>query len=185
MTEPGRPLQGNGEGTVLRFPVPADQESTARVLVDFIEEAGAILEDLQDSLNRTAALAPGERARREVLRFLAGQDGWLDSHDVPPVAALDRTGARALTRRLASEGMVEVDRNSTYPNMASIRISPGGLEELRRGAVAHAMGLLRGPDERVIGIQEALQEALEGLRRVERLICSGREDHARAAGREE
>jgi len=165
MREPKSPPQGNGEGTILRFPAPADQESTAKALVDFIEEARTVLEALQHSLNRAATLAPGEGARREVLQFLSAQDGWLDLHDLPPVPTLDRTGARALARRLAREGLVDVDRNSTYPNMMSIRITPQGREEIRRARVADAMGYLRGPDKRVTGIRAALQEALEGLRR--------------------
>jgi hypothetical protein len=152
-----------GGDKVIKFPVPADRARAARVLSDFASEARGILARLEEALGRTEALQPGDRARREVLRFLAGQDDWVDLHDIPPAGSLGRSGARSLARRFAEDGFAEVDRNATYPNMTFLRITPAGRGALRAMDVAEAMGYLKGSDGKM---EAAAADALRALRRV-------------------
>lgn len=168
--EPTSRYRSTGERKIVSFPGPGDRERVARVLSDLVEESRRILGQMEERLGQVEALRPGERIRREVLRFLAQKDGWVDFHDIPPVGALGRTGARSFARALAEDGMVELERNTTYPNMTALRITPAGREELRRMGVAEAMSYL-GEGSRAVGeVEEAAEEALEALRRTVELI---------------
>jgi hypothetical protein len=155
---------------VIRFPGPADRERAARILSDLTEESRKILEQLEERLEQVEALRPGERVQREVLRFLAQQEDWVDVHDIPPVGALGRAGARSFARALAERALVEMERDATYPNMTALRITPGGREELRRMGVAEAMGYLGERSEVMGRMEEAAGEALDALRRMVELI---------------
>ena len=159
--------KGPVEEKVIRFPVPADRARAARVLSEFTDEARGLLLRLEEALSRTETLTPGDRARREGLRFLADRDDWVDLHDIPPAGGLGRSGARSLARGLAEEGLVETERNATYPNMTFLKITPAGRERLRQMCVAEAMGYLKGSD----GVFEAAAEdALRALRRVGEVV---------------
>jgi hypothetical protein len=151
---------------VIPFPRQEEGEATARILADFASELRDLLAHLDDSAARYRALAPGVRIRREVLRFLADQVDWVEIHDLPRLPVLDRTAGRTLARTLAEEGLVEMERNETYPNMATLRITPAGREELRRMAVAEAMEYLQGGSGGAAGLESALRDALVALRRV-------------------
>jgi DNA-binding PadR family transcriptional regulator len=72
-----------------------------------------------------------------------------------------------MARRLAEEGVVELHRDSTYPNVVLLRITPAGREELRRLSVEEAMDHLRG-----VGAEGlvAVQEASLALRRLAEMI---------------
>jgi hypothetical protein len=164
--ESPRAYRGAQEEKIIRFPGPADRERVAQVLSDLMEESRKILEQLEERLGQVESLQPGERVQREVLRFLARQEDWVDFHDIPPVGALGRAGARSFARALAERGLVDLERDATYPNMIALRITPGGREELRRMGVAEAMEYL-GERNAVIGrVEEAAEEALEALRRM-------------------
>ncbi len=168
--ESPRTYRNTQEEKVIRFPGPAEREKVAQVLSDLTDESRRILERLEERLGQVESLQPGERVQREVLRFLAQQEDWVDFHDVPPVGALGRAGARSFARALAESGLVELERDATYPNMMALRITPGGREELRRMGVAEAMGFL-GERSVLIGrVEEAAEEALEALRRMVELI---------------
>jgi hypothetical protein len=155
---------------VIRFPGPADREKVARVLSDLTDESRKILEALEERLGQVEDLRPGERVRREVLRFLAQQDGWVDFHDIPPVGAVGRAGARSFARALAEDELVELERDGKYPNMIALRITPGGREELRRMGVAEAMAYLGERSEVIAKVEEAAEEALDALRQMVELI---------------
>jgi hypothetical protein len=159
--------QGPAEENVIRFPVPADRARAARILSDFTTEARGIVSRLDEALGRTEASRPGDRARREVLRFLADQEDWVDLHDIPPAGNLGRSGTRSLVHTFAEHGLVEVERNATYPNMTFLRVTPAGRESLRQMGVAEAMGYLRGSDGR---IEAAVEDALRALRRAAEVI---------------
>ena len=162
--------RGTQDEKVLRFPGAADREKVAQVLSDLTEEARKILAKLEERLGQVESLRPGERVKREVLRFLAQEGDWVDFHDIPSVGALGRTGARSFARALSEEELVELERNATYPNMIALRITSEGREELRRMGVAEAMGYL-GEKSEVIGrVEEAAEEALDALRRMVELI---------------
>lgn len=159
--------QGPVEEKVIRFPVPADWARAARVLSEFTEEARGILFRLEDALSRTETFTPGDRARREILRFLADQDDWVDLHDIPPAGGFGRSGARSLARGLAEEGLVETERNATYPNMTFLKITRTGRESLRQMSVAESMGYLMGAGGKVAA---AAEDALRALRRVGEVV---------------
>jgi hypothetical protein len=101
--ESPRAHRGAQEEKIIRFPGPADRERVAQVLSDLMEESRKILEQLEERLGQVESLQPGERVQREVLRFLARQEDWVDFHDIPPVGALGRAGARSFARALAVE----------------------------------------------------------------------------------
>jgi hypothetical protein len=168
--ESRRAYRDTQDEKVIRFPGPVEREKAAQVLSDLTEEARKILDQLEERSRQVESLQPGERLKREVLRYLAQEGDWVDFHDIPPVGALGRTGARSFARALSEEELVELERNATYPNMIALRITPEGREELRRMGVAEAMGYL-GEKSEVIGrVEEAAEEALDALRRmVERI----------------
>jgi len=161
------PSESGAEEKVIRFPVPGNRARAARTLSDFTSETREVLARLEEALNRTEALDPGDRVRREFLRFLADQGDWVDLHDFPPTGNLGRTGARSLARQSARSGLVEMKRDATYPNMTSVKITPAGRESLRQMVVAEAMGYLTGSDGKV---EEAAEDALRALRRVAGLV---------------
>jgi hypothetical protein len=151
-------------------PQPArflDREQAAQTLARFLDEAREILDRLEEAWIRKEAARPGEGIRRDVLRFLAGADDWVDFHDLPSMGLLGRSGGRSMARRLAEEGLVELHRDPTYPNTLHLRITPEGREELRRHSVEKAMDHLRG-----VGAEGfiAVQEASLALRRLAEMI---------------
>jgi hypothetical protein len=156
--------QPSSDEKVIRFPVPVSEEQTAELLADFTLEARRVLDRMEASLAR--ALSPGDRARRQILRSLADRGDWADFQDIPHTGSLDRAGARALARELAEDGLAELERNRTYPNMMRLRITSTGREALRRMSVAEAMALLEGSDRGTKGLKAASREAIEALRRM-------------------
>lgn len=165
--------RSDGRDKVIPFPRQVEAEATARLLVDFVGEVRGILDRLERSTARYRALAPGERIRREILRFLADQRDWVEVHDLPRLPGLDRAAGRALARALAEEGVVEMEVDETYPNMAALRITGAGREQLRRMAVTEAMKHLQGPSTDASGLESVLRRALEAVRRVGELELPG------------
>ena len=156
----------NREYKVIPFPVQGEGEAAARILAEFAGEAREILDRLEESTARLRARAPGERMRREVLKFLDEREEWVDVHDLPTAGAPGRSASRSLARQLAEEGLTEMERDETYPNMATVRITAAGREALRRMAVAEAMEYLRGTTAGGTETEGTLREALNALRRV-------------------
>ncbi len=147
-----------------RRPSAPPPERGARALADFIEEARDVLDRLEASSRSTRPL---ELARKETLKLLARRGDWTDIHDLPGTGNLGRAGTRALTRGLTKEGLVEISRDGSYPNMTFLRITPAGREELRRMAAKEAMSYLHGSGEEAV---EAAEEARRSLRRLASLI---------------
>jgi hypothetical protein len=158
---------------VIPFPRRNEAERTAELLTDFVEEARGILTRLEEALDAARALDPGEGVRRGVLRFLADRDDWVDLHDLPKIGAPDRIRSRSLVGKMAGSGEVEMERNATYPNMVSLRITPTGRETLRKMAVAEAMGYLRGSGGATRDLEIAVGDALGSLRRLAELETAG------------
>jgi hypothetical protein len=163
---PAREMQAE----VVPFPTVPEEDRAAGVLAAFGEEVGRTLSRLEASLATRRAFRPGERIRKEIFRFLAGQEDWVDIQDMPSVNVLDRVGARSLARSLAAGALVTLQENPTYPNMVSVKITSKGREELRRIMVAEAMDYLRGSGAGVTELGDAAEEALRALRKVAELI---------------
>jgi hypothetical protein len=158
--------QTDREHKVIPFPVQGEGEATARILAEFAGEAREVLDRLEESAARLRAREPGKRMRRDVLRFLDRGEEWVDVHDLPIAGAPGRAASRTLARQLAEDGLAEMERDETYPNMARVRITAAGREALRRMAVSEAMELLRGIPGGATEREVAVREALAALRRV-------------------
>ncbi len=158
------------EAEVVPFPTLLEEDRAAGVLAAFAEEVGRTLSRLEASLATRRAFRPGERIRKEILGFLARQDDWVEVHDISPVGALDRAGARTLARSLAEGGLVMLQENPTYSNMISLKITAKGREEFRRIMVAEATDLLRGSGAGMTELGDAVEEALRALRKVAELF---------------
>lgn len=145
-----------------------DRDRAAQALAHFLDEAREILDRLEEAWIRRESARPGQRARRDILRFLAGAEDWVDFHDLPSMGPMGgRSGGRSLARRLADEGVVELHRDPTYPNILQLRITPEGRDELHRQAVEEAMGHLGGAGR---DAGATVEDALRGLRRLAEVI---------------
>lgn len=173
MRVPTEPLEERPPARAVHLSPPADRgqpaslldrDRAAQALAHFLNEAREILDRLEEAWIRGEAARPGQRARRELLRFLAGTEDWVDFHDLPSTGPMGgRSGGRSVARRLADEGVVELRRDPTYPNILLLRITPEGREELHRLAVEEAMGHLEGAGR---DAGATVEDALRGLRRL-------------------
>jgi len=147
-----------------------NQVQTARALARFLEEAGETLERLVEARARKEQERPGAKEEKDVLAFLARQDDWVELLDLPRTDPLSRDARRRLARRMAEEGVVEIDPTPRYPNMVFLRITPLGREDLHRRRVREAMDILDGGNK---GVYTAVAEARRALRRVAELVGVG------------
>jgi hypothetical protein len=138
-------------------------EAAARALAAFLVEAEGILERLRSARGELEAEGTRARARLEALRALARTDDWTEFDELPVRWPGGRNAGRSLLYGLADQGLVDVERNATYPNMVSVRMTPAGSEALHREAVREAMAFLRGPSPTAVGTIEGATEALRRL----------------------
>lgn len=155
---------GNSEESrVLHLSPVFDSERTARALAGFLEEAKEILDRVEAGHRRAEEARPFEESRRQILRFLSEAPGPVEIHDLPRARGIEgRLGPR-IVEELARKGLVSLERDETYPNIAYACITAAGRDEIRRVAVKEAMDWLHGhPGQVSLSVRRA-REALQGL----------------------
>ena len=149
--------------TELKWSPVFDTDRAAGALTDFMEAAREMLDQMETFSDQAQAQRPWRRARRDLLRFLAGARREVEFHDLPRVPDLGGGPAKSLVLKLAEEGLVEARRDETYPNMLYVRINREGETALRKLLAEEAMGILHGVEPRLYGAVGAARDALERL----------------------
>ena len=159
--------QSGGSTLILELAPVFDSDRAALALSNFLEEARGILERIDASHGKDQETRPVVRARRDVLRFLSRSHGKVEFHDLPILASLGKGLGRSLIESMVQQGLVDLARDQTYPNMAYLRITPAGIEELRTIGVREAMSWLHGADRElgraIGGARDALNQLLEAI----------------------
>ena len=140
-----------------------DGDRAARALADFLEAARALMEQVEEHSERYGQQRPWQEARQGILRILGKFQDTVEAHDLPRFSGLSRDAVMSLAERLGEEGLVEAERDETYPNMLYLRITPAGREELRKTSLRKAMDCLHGTECRVSESADAAKEALDRL----------------------
>lgn len=140
---------------------------TARALEGLATEARRILGRIDEVRSRASN---GEAdGKMLILRSLVARDGaWTDVMELPSAGLSGRNVLRSRVLKMAGEGLVEVQRNETYPNMMFVRLRAAGRTALRRHAAKEAMAILTasGGDT-----YRDVVEARRALRRLADRIC--------------
>lgn len=155
------------ENYILKLAPVFDSDRAAEALSGFLQEARIILEQIEEAYDRAEEARPVEKARRDILRFLAQESRVVEFHELPRPSGVNGRMGRALVDDLAREGYLSLERDGTYPNMVYLQITAEGREELRRVGVREAMSWLHGAGspvaEAVGGARQALRQLAEAI----------------------
>lgn len=147
----------------LRLAPAFDSDRAAEALFEFLEEARQILDGIESAYARGHHARPAERARRDILRFLAEAEDEVELHDLPSISGLGIGLRRSYVEEMAQQGLLTVRKGEAYPNMLYLEITAAGKEELRRLGVREAMVWLHGMDSRVGNALGQARGALDRL----------------------
>ena len=145
-----------------------DSDRAAEALHEFLEEARAILDGIEDAYQRGRDARPAERVRRDILRVLADANEEVELHELPSVSGVGIGLRRSYVQEMAAEELLTARRGQAYPNMLYLSITPKGREELRRLGVKEAMVWLHGADASTADtkVADAIGQARTALSRL-------------------
>ena len=156
------------EGRTMRGPAShwPNEAVAANALEGLAAEARRILGRIDEV--RSRASKDGADEEMSILRALPKGGGWTDIMELPSAGLSGRNVLRSRVLRMAREGLLEVHRNETYPNMMSVRLGSAGRTALRRHAAREAMAILTAPGGETY---RDVVEARRALRRLADRIC--------------